>query len=158
VRWELHCLNVISTKIGLFSQLHHYKMIHVGFEMLTAVVMKCSVFWNITPYSPLKVNGRLRLQGWRIGIVELSLISASCWFIAWLILRPRRWRRYSHPKRWLTFDGPHGVISKKLELFIKWPTSYRFTFFNSKCCPFSPLYFYRGASGHCLGTSLCFGP
>jgi hypothetical protein len=30
----------------------------VGFEVLTLVVMKSSVFWNITPYSPLKVSRR----------------------------------------------------------------------------------------------------
>jgi hypothetical protein len=28
----------------------------VGFEVLTAVVMKYSIFWVITPCSPLKVN------------------------------------------------------------------------------------------------------
>jgi hypothetical protein len=32
----------------------------VGYEVLTAVVMKCAIFWNITPCSPLKVNGRFR--------------------------------------------------------------------------------------------------
>jgi hypothetical protein len=31
----------------------------VGFEVLTAVVMTCSVFWDITPCNPLKVNLRL---------------------------------------------------------------------------------------------------
>jgi hypothetical protein len=30
----------------------------VGFEILTAVVMKGSISWNITPYSPLKVDQR----------------------------------------------------------------------------------------------------
>jgi hypothetical protein len=45
---------------------------HVGFEVLTAVVMKSSVFWDITPCSPLKVSRRfgwtcrLHLQGRRI--------------------------------------------------------------------------------------------
>jgi hypothetical protein len=29
---------------------------YVGFEVLTVVVMKCSVFWDIMPYIPLKVN------------------------------------------------------------------------------------------------------
>jgi hypothetical protein len=29
----------------------------VGVEILTAVVMKSTVFWDITPCSPLKVNG-----------------------------------------------------------------------------------------------------
>jgi hypothetical protein len=28
----------------------------VGYEVLTAVVLKSSIFWHITPYSPLKVN------------------------------------------------------------------------------------------------------
>jgi hypothetical protein len=43
--------------------LHHYKMAEINFfqvfEVLTAVVMKDSVFWDMTPYSPLKVNRRL---------------------------------------------------------------------------------------------------
>jgi hypothetical protein len=44
----------------------------VGFEVLTVVVMKNSVIWDITPCSPLKVNRRFRgtsrvhLQGRRI--------------------------------------------------------------------------------------------
>jgi uncharacterized protein YjiK len=45
---------------------------HVGFEVLTAVVMKSTIFWDIKPCSPLKVNRffggkyRLHLQGRRI--------------------------------------------------------------------------------------------
>jgi hypothetical protein len=44
----------------------------VGFEVLTAVVVKNSIFWDIAPYSPLKANWRfggtchLRLHGRRI--------------------------------------------------------------------------------------------
>jgi hypothetical protein len=44
----------------------------VGFRVLTAVVMKSSIFWDITPCSPLKVNRRfggtcrLHLQDRRI--------------------------------------------------------------------------------------------
>jgi hypothetical protein len=30
--------------------------VDVGFEVLTAVVMKSTVFWDVTPYSPLEVN------------------------------------------------------------------------------------------------------
>jgi hypothetical protein len=30
--------------------------IYVRFEVLTAVIMKGSIFWDITPCSPLKVN------------------------------------------------------------------------------------------------------
>jgi hypothetical protein len=41
------------------------------FEILTAAVMKSTIFWNITPCSPLSVNrrfggtSRLHLQGWK---------------------------------------------------------------------------------------------
>jgi hypothetical protein len=48
------------------------RLVIVGFEVLTAVVMKSSIFWDITPCSPLKVNRsfggtyRLHLQGRRI--------------------------------------------------------------------------------------------
>jgi hypothetical protein len=40
----------------------------------------------------------------------------SRWFLARLILRPWRWRRYVSPKRRLTFNGLHGVISQKIVL------------------------------------------
>jgi hypothetical protein len=46
---------------------------YAGFEVLTAVVMKSSIFWDITMCSPLKVNRRfgricrLHLEGRRIG-------------------------------------------------------------------------------------------
>jgi hypothetical protein len=34
--------------------------IYVGFEVITAVIMKTYFFWSITPRSPLKVNRRFR--------------------------------------------------------------------------------------------------
>jgi uncharacterized membrane protein YjgN (DUF898 family) len=36
-------------------------------------------------------------------------------FLVWLILRSWRWRRHVSPKRQLTFNGFHGVISHKTE-------------------------------------------
>jgi hypothetical protein len=48
----------------------------VGFEVLTPMVMKSSVVWDITPCSPVKVNERsagtwrLHLQGPRISQVR----------------------------------------------------------------------------------------
>jgi hypothetical protein len=45
---------------------------YVGFEVLTAMIMKSSIFWNVTPSSPLKVNlhsggtCHFHLQGRRI--------------------------------------------------------------------------------------------
>jgi hypothetical protein len=40
-------------------------------------------------------------------------------FFAWLIPRPWRWRRHVPPKRRLTFNGPHGVVSHNMELSTK---------------------------------------
>jgi hypothetical protein len=59
---SIKCNNVFSNKM---------KLLHVGFEDLTAVVMKSTIFWDITPCSPLSVNWRfggtyrLHLQGRR---------------------------------------------------------------------------------------------
>jgi hypothetical protein len=52
---------------------------NVGFEVLTAVVMKSTIFWDIKPCSPLKVNRRfwrtyrLHFQGQRIGLARNQL-------------------------------------------------------------------------------------
>jgi hypothetical protein len=70
-----------------------------GFEVLTAVVMKSTVIWDIMPCSPLKVNRRfggtyrLYLQGGRISQAGNQRESSachllSCWFLPQLILRP----------------------------------------------------------------------
>jgi hypothetical protein len=69
---------------------------NVGFEVLTPVFMKSTIFWDITPYSPLKVNRRFgetfRLHfkrpisgakyqqesRWKIGLLHtFSLVSCS---------------------------------------------------------------------------------
>jgi hypothetical protein len=60
------------------------------------MVMKSSIFRDITPSA-------------------CHLLSR--WFLAWLILRPWRWRQHVPSKRRLTFNGLHGVISQKIELF-----------------------------------------
>jgi hypothetical protein len=57
---------------------------------------------------------RLRLHGRRISRVTPP---ASCWSLAWLSLRPWMWWHVT-PRRRLTFNGLHGVISQKIELFI----------------------------------------
>jgi hypothetical protein len=49
------------------------------------------------------------------------LLSASCWFLASLILWPWRSKRHVPPKRWLTFKELHDIILQKIELFmINW--------------------------------------
>jgi hypothetical protein len=67
-----------------------------------------TIFWDITPCSPLRVN---RLFG-----VTCHLLSR--WFLAQLIYRPWRWKLYVLPKRRFTFNGLHGIISQKMLLFI----------------------------------------
>jgi hypothetical protein len=85
--------------------------VHVIFEVHTAVVMKSSIFWNITPCSPLKVN-------WRFGGTRSRAChQLSRWFLARLIFRPWRWRRNVPLKRRLTLNSLQGVISLKTELF-----------------------------------------
>jgi hypothetical protein len=81
-----------STFWGVISHNPNNSIFNVAFEVLTAVVMKSSVFWDIMPCSQ-------------------ALFSS--WFLARLILRPWRWRRYVTPKRQLTFSGLHGVVSQK---------------------------------------------
>jgi hypothetical protein len=41
-----------------------------------------------------------------------------CCFLGWVTLKPWRWRRHIPPKRRLTSNGLHSVISQKTELFI----------------------------------------
>jgi hypothetical protein len=37
----------------------------------------------------------------------------SRWYLAQLMLRPWRWRRYVPPKSQLTFNGPHGLVPRR---------------------------------------------
>jgi hypothetical protein len=89
--------------------------------------MKIYIVRHVTPCIPSKANKRfwgtchLHLQGPRIRQARNKQSSAcymlSRWFLARLILRPWRWRRYVPPKRRSTFNGIHSVISKNIELF-----------------------------------------
>jgi hypothetical protein len=51
------------------------------------VVMRNAIYWDIS----------------------LLLLRASCWFLAWFILRSRRWRRWVPPKRQWNFSWLHGL-------------------------------------------------
>jgi hypothetical protein len=85
------------------------------------ILVKSTYLWDTTPRSPLKVNGlfggtcRLHLQDRRVRRARNQRGSRwqadLCWFLTRLILRPWKWRRYVSPKRPLTFNGLHGVIS-----------------------------------------------
>jgi hypothetical protein len=104
----------------------------LGFEVLTAVIMKIAIFWSITPCSPLSVNRRfggtyrLHLQRLKISWARNqceSKLQAEWW----------RWRRYVPSKRRLTLNGLHGIISQKMVLF-----NFSFTFiYLCVTCPYA---------------------
>jgi hypothetical protein len=83
-----------ASRLHLEDCRYNFRVQHyvVGDEILTTVVMKSSIFWDITLCSPLNVNRRfggtyrLHLQGRRISRAACHSISRL--FIARLILRP----------------------------------------------------------------------
>jgi hypothetical protein len=87
------------------------KKIIVGPEILTAVVMTSPVFWNITLCSPVKVNRHFR--GTCRLLFQLCLLAISRWFLAWLIIRPWRWKRHVPPKLRLAFNGCMALYSRR---------------------------------------------
>jgi hypothetical protein len=78
---------------------------YVGFEVLTAVVMKSSIFWEIVLYSPLEVN-------------ELACYLLHAGFLFGLFFNPEDGgEMFLSLKYWLTFKGLHAV-SQKTELLV----------------------------------------
>jgi hypothetical protein len=51
--WNMYWLHSLLANILLKCRNDY-----AGFEVLTAVVMKSSIFWDTTSFCPLKVNGR----------------------------------------------------------------------------------------------------
>jgi hypothetical protein len=74
---------------------HRRSNAHEGFAVLTALVIKSCIFWDITPCSPLKVNlrfgvtCRLHLQGQRISRArnqcESRALLAACFHAGFLL-------------------------------------------------------------------------
>jgi hypothetical protein len=83
---------------------------------------RSTIFWDITPCSPLKANRRfggtysLHLQA-RMSRARFQRKNSTCLHLTRLI-RPWRWRRYAPPERRLNSNGLHGVISQRIVLFI----------------------------------------
>jgi hypothetical protein len=71
--------------------------------------MNCSILSDITSCSPSKINRRFggTYRRWQI---KLCLPPAFT-LVPCPALRHWTWRRYVPPKRQLTLNGPHGVIS-----------------------------------------------
>jgi hypothetical protein len=97
---------------------------HVGLEVLTTLIMKSTIFWDIKPCSPLKGNRRfggtyrLHLQSQRKSKWSYQL---TC-YLLWCLFPPQllwlwRWKWHVSLKRRLTFSGLHDVIPGKILLF-----------------------------------------
>jgi hypothetical protein len=98
----------------IFKQLQSRNSLQpdAGFKVLTAVAIKSTIYWDITPCSPLKVNRRFG-ESFRphLQVRRTNQARNQC-ESKW------RWRRCVPPKcRW-TFNGQHDVISQKIVLFI----------------------------------------
>jgi hypothetical protein len=72
-----------------------YRRNVVGFEVLTAVIMRNSVFWDITPFSSLQFNQRsgeicrLHLQGTKIKQeTSMEQVAGSDGFLRDLFFHP----------------------------------------------------------------------
>jgi hypothetical protein len=74
-----------------------------NFKFQTSYPLKSTILWDIAPCSPCS---------------HCACHLLSRWFLAQLIFWPWRWRTYDPPKRWLTSNGLHGVITQKVVLFI----------------------------------------
>jgi hypothetical protein len=91
----------------------------VEYEVLTAVVLKSSFFWDITSCSPLKVNRHfggtchLHLQGQRISHAELCLPAA---FALIYCLTYSSTLQVKETCSTEMSDDVHGVISRKTDL------------------------------------------
>jgi hypothetical protein len=68
-------------------------------------------FWEQSKGKPDKLPTRSRQLV--TCSAELCLLSASCLFLASLILGPWRWRRYAPPNHRLKFTGLHVVTSQE---------------------------------------------
>jgi hypothetical protein len=141
-RFEGICyLHLLYRRVSQASWKHCRTLCRI--EVLTAVVMKSSISWDITPWSPLKVNLRfwgtrsLHLEGLRISqgrnqreagskqfvdfqrttraLLATCLTLVSCLTYSSTLKR----RRHVPPERRLATNGLHGVISQKIELFIR---------------------------------------
>jgi hypothetical protein len=91
-----------------------YFHIYVGFEVLTAVVMKSTIFCDITPCNPFSVNRRFR-GTYRLHLQDRKnkLSKKPAWKQV-----ASTWRWYVPPKRRLTLNRQHSIISQKMVLFI----------------------------------------
>jgi hypothetical protein len=80
-----------------------------GFCVLTVVVIKISILWDVTPCSLLKTNGH-------IGGTVSDCYLLHDGFVPGLMFDPEDENECSS-KIYIFFNGIHGVIFRKVELF-----------------------------------------
>jgi hypothetical protein len=99
---------------------------YIGFEVLTALIMKSPIFWDIMPCSLLKIHPyvartcHLDLQARRISYgrnQHEAGSSAGCRFLTWLILQLWNWRQHVPLKYHLTFRAWRSDVSKTIDCF-----------------------------------------
>jgi hypothetical protein len=102
-----------------------------GFEVPTELVMKNTIFWDMTSCNPLKANRRfggtyrLHFDFEKVSreiYQDESNLLAIC-FHAGVLLdlsSTLKMEPYFLPKRRMVFNGQKGVISKKILLFVLW--------------------------------------
>jgi hypothetical protein len=73
--------------------------------ILVAVVMKSSIFWDITPCSPVIFKKRFGRKH------RLQFAPCFTLFLVWNTFQLWRWREYVSPKHLLAFTRLYGVIS-----------------------------------------------
>jgi hypothetical protein len=113
-----------NLNVNLTLSSHRCGVLHGGYscDLGLEIFFKEWRLWDITLYSALNVKRRLgrtsppssglkKKPAWKQSSA-CHVLSRS--FLTRLILRPRRWRRYVPPKRWLTFNGLHGIVSQKI--------------------------------------------
>jgi hypothetical protein len=84
--------------------------LNVVFEVLTAVVMKsAAIFWDVTPFSPLKL---IRYFGGTISPPSSACCLLHAGFLLGLSLDPE-YGGDMFSKTSVDFNGLHGVISQK---------------------------------------------
>jgi hypothetical protein len=109
--WSIGAVNLESPAVTMLkshSSLHFSSVITLCPKY---GITQSSILWDITPCTPSKIS--------RFGVTwRICLLPALRWFLAWLILRPWRGRPHVTPQRRLTFNGLHGVISQKIDLFM----------------------------------------
>jgi hypothetical protein len=88
----------------------------VGFVVLTAVVIFCDITVQSAGSQPTFRRNMSSHSGSKKKPSSACHV-LSCWFLAWLILTSWRWRWHIPPKCRSTFDGLHGVVTQKIELF-----------------------------------------